>query len=36
MVHKPRSNKLRVRFRFSHRVVDDWKALFEQVAAAHQ
>ncbi|VDP62899.1 unnamed protein product [Schistosoma curassoni] len=33
-VHKPRSNKLKVGFRFSHRVVSHWNALPEQVVSA--
>ncbi|VDO78971.1 unnamed protein product [Schistosoma mattheei] len=33
-VHKPRSNKLKVGSRFSHRLVNDWNALPEQVVSA--
>ncbi|CAH8478349.1 unnamed protein product [Schistosoma guineensis] len=33
-VRKPRSNKLKVVSRFSHRVVNDWNALPEQVVSA--
>ncbi|CAH8623495.1 unnamed protein product [Schistosoma bovis] len=33
-VHKPRSNKLKVGSRFSHRVVNHWNALPEQVVSA--